>query len=212
MGRTLVRRSPGDPSPAGAPYTATGMPGPATVVVPVKDFSQAKVRLAPELDPAQRADLARRMATVVVAAAAPLPVCVVCDSDEVRRWAEGEHARVIWTPGLGLDGAVQAAVDQLGGEGVDTAVVAHGDLPLATRLGWVAATPGVTVVPDRRHDGTNVIAVPTGIGFRFAYGPGSFARHRQEAARLGQQLRIVRDARLGWDVDLPADLALPVHP
>ena len=188
------------------------MPGPVAVVVPVKDFSRAKVRLAPELDPAERAELARRMATVVVRAAAPLPVCVVCDSDEVRAWATSEGARVIWTPGLGLNGAVQAAVDQLGAEGTATAVVSHGDLPLATHLDWVAATEGVTIVPDRHHDGTNVLAVPTGLGFRFAYGPGSFGRHRAEAVRLGQQVRIVHDARLGWDVDLPDDLTLPVCP
>ena len=188
------------------------MPGRAAVVVPVKDFAGAKVRLAPELDAGERAALARRMAAVVVRAAAPLPACVVCDSDEVRAWAVEEGARVIWTPGLGLNGAVQSAVDQLGAEGFGTVIVAHGDLPLATRLEWVAATPGVTLVPDRRRDGTNVVAVPTGIGFTFSYGPGSFARHRAEAARLGQQTRIVHDPQLAWDVDLPADLALPACP
>ena len=188
------------------------MPPAVTVVVPVKDFSRAKIRLAPELDPAARADLARRMATVVVRAAAPLPVRVVCDSEDVREWAATEAAEVIWTPGLGLNGAVQAAVAQLADEGCPTVVVAHGDLPLATRLDWVAATPGITLVPDRRHDGTNVIALPTAVDFRFSYGAASFARHRAEAVRLGQQLRIVNDARLGWDVDLPADLRLPACP
>lgn len=185
---------------------------PIAVVVPVKDFARAKVRLAGELDPAERAALARRMATIVVQAAAPLPVCVVCDSPDVREWADEAGAEVIWTPGLGLNGAVQAGVAELARRGVDTAVVAHSDLPLATALEWVAATPGVTIVPDRRLDGTNVIAVPAAAGFRFAYGAGSFAAHRTEAGRLALQTRIVRDIRLGWDVDLPADLALPAHP
>jgi 2-phospho-L-lactate guanylyltransferase len=89
------------------------------------------------------------------------------------------------------------------------AVVAHADLPLATRLHWVAEFPGVTLVPDRRLDGTNVLAVPTEAGFTFAYGPGSFARHRAEAQACGLPARIVRDDRLAWDVDLPADLAWP---
>lgn len=182
------------------------------VVIPVKDFAQAKVRLAPELEPDERRDLARRMATVVVEAAAPLPVVVVCDSDDVRRWAESVDAQVIWTPGLGLNGAVQAAVGQLAAVGIATAIIAHSDLPLAQDLEWVAATPGVTIVPDRRHDGTNVLAVPTDIGFRFAYGPGSFAAHRAEATRLAQPVRIVNDQRLGWDVDLPADLPIPTSP
>jgi len=48
--------------------------------------------------------------------------------------------------------------------------------------------------------------VPATAGFRFAYGPGSFVRHTAEAARLGLSLRVVRDAALGWDVDVPDDL------
>jgi 2-phospho-L-lactate/phosphoenolpyruvate guanylyltransferase len=80
---------------------------------------------------------------------------------------------------------------------------------MATRFDWVAAFPGVTVVPDRRLDGTNVLAVPTEAGFRFSYGAGSFARHRAEARARGLPARIVRDDHLAWDVDLPADLAWP---
>lgn len=188
------------------------MSGPVTVVVPVKDFTRAKLRLADELDPEARRALAEQMATVVVNAADPLPVVIVCDSDIVRTWAAGLGARVIWTPGLGLNGAVQAGVEQLAADGVRTAIVAHSDLPLAVSFDWVAATPGVTIVPDRHLAGTNVLSVPTTIGFQFAYGAGSFAAHRAEATRLGQQLRIVNDPRLSWDVDIPADLILPVCP
>jgi 2-phospho-L-lactate guanylyltransferase len=89
------------------------------------------------------------------------------------------------------------------------AVVAHADLPLATRLDWLAEFPGVTLVPDRRLDGTNVVAVPTAVGFQFSYGAGSFARHRAQARALDLPARIVRDDRLAWDVDVPADLAWP---
>lgn len=185
---------------------------PTAVVVPVKDFTRAKVRLAEELDAPARAALAREMATIVVEAAAPLPVSVVCDDEDVREWAHTVDAEVIWTPGLGLNGAVQAGVAELAERGVGMVVVAHSDLPLATSLEWVAATASVTLVPDRRLDGTNVIAVPADGGFRFAYGAGSFARHRAEGLRRGLPVRIVQDVRLGWDVDHPADLALPAHP
>lgn len=182
------------------------------VVVPVKDFAQAKVRLAAQLDATERADLAREMAAIVLRAAAPLSAVVVCDDDDVRAWAVAQGAEVIWTPGLGLNGAVQAGVAELATRGVRTVVVAHSDLPLATSLGWVGDTAGITVVPDRRLDGTNVLAVPAAAGFRFSYGAGSFARHRAEGLRLGLPVRIVRDHRLGWDVDHPGDLVLPAHP
>jgi 2-phospho-L-lactate guanylyltransferase len=184
----------------------------ASVVVPVKAFRAAKVRLAPALDPPARAALARQLADVVVAAAAPLPVVVVCDDDEVRSWAEAAGAEVVWCPDRGLNGAVADGVAWLCDRGVGMAVVAHADLPLATSLAWAAEFSGVTLVPDRRHDGTNVAAVPTDAGFRFAYGAGSFARHQAEAARLRLAARIVDDPDLGWDVDIPSDLAWPRTP
>jgi 2-phospho-L-lactate guanylyltransferase len=182
------------------------------VVVPVKAFTRAKVRLSSALAPDERAALARHMAEIVLLAADPLPVIVVCDDDEVREWAERSGAEVVWCPGRGLNGAVSDGVAALRAAGVGTAIVAHADLPLATRLDWLADFPGVTLVPDRRFDGTNVLAVPTAAGFRFSYGAGSFGRHRTEAARVELPARIVQDPHLGWDVDLPADLAYPGAP
>ncbi|HLH46350.1 MAG TPA: 2-phospho-L-lactate guanylyltransferase [Acidimicrobiales bacterium] len=178
----------------------------AAVLVPVKGFGRAKLRLAPVLDPAARAQLARRMAERVVRSAAGLPVWVVCDDPEVADWAAGLGAAVVWEPGRGLNGAVDAGVRHLGAAGHRLVVVAAGDLPLADDLGWVADFDGVTLVPDRRRDGTNVIGVPPLAGFAFAYGPGSYARHLSEARRLGLAVRVVSAPRLAWDVDLPEDL------
>ena len=181
----------------------------AAVVVPVKAFHAAKLRLAPALSPDARAVLAREMATRVVRAAGPLPVTVVCDDEDVRAWALAAGATVHWTPGLGLDGAVHAGVDAVAAAGADRVVVAHADLPLATGLDHVVGTEGVLLVPDRWNDGTNVIALPAASGFQFSYGPGSFARHRAEAERLGLPVQIAVDQVLGWDVDVPDDLLLP---
>jgi 2-phospho-L-lactate guanylyltransferase len=181
------------------------------VLVPVKAFGTAKLRLATALEPATRAELARAMASRVLRAAAPLPVAVVCDDEEVRAWAERHGAEAIWTPGLGLNGAVEAGLAHLARRGIGTAIVAHADLPLAVELAWLAVPGLVTLVPDRHGDGTNVAVVPTGVGFTFAYGAGSFARHRAEAARLDLTARLLPDERLGWDVDVAADLHLPDH-
>jgi 2-phospho-L-lactate/phosphoenolpyruvate guanylyltransferase len=180
----------------------------ATVLVPVKPFSRAKVRLAAALADEDRRALARTWAEVAVAAAAPLPVVVVCEDDEVAAWAEGAGARALRVPARGLDQAVAAGVEALAGEDVDRVVVAHADLPRARGLAALAGEPGdpVTLVPDRHDDGTNVVVVPAGAGFRFAYGPGSFARHVAEARRLGLGPRVVRSPELAWDVDTPADL------
>ena len=180
--------------------------GPVAVLVPVKSFGEAKLRLAPALDPAHRAALARAMATHVVTSAAPLPTAVVCDDAEVADWARELGALVVWEPERGLNRAVEAGVARLGAAGAQRVVVAHADLPHAGRLAWVARFAGVTLVPDQHDNGTNVICVPVDAGFTFSYGPGSFARHRAEADRLELPVRVVREPSLSHDVDLPADL------
>lgn len=180
--------------------------GPVAVLVPVKAFREAKLRLAPALPPQARAELAKEMATHVLDAARPLPTAVVCDDIEVAAWARGQRALVIWEPERGLNRAVEAGVERLGKGGAERVIVAHGDLPLATGLAWVGRFHGVTLVPDRVDNGTNVICVPSGAGFKFSYGPGSFARHTTEALRRDIPLRVVREPSLGRDVDTPADL------
>jgi 2-phospho-L-lactate guanylyltransferase len=196
------------------PYTH-GVPRPdtAAVLIPVKSFARAKVRLAGVLDDEQRSSLARGMAERVVAAADPLPVWCVCDDEDVRDWAASVGAQVEWTPGLGLNGAVQTATARRGAAGVARVVVAHGDLPFAAGLAdlAVAGDHEALLVPDRRGRGSNVVSVPTGAGFRFAYGEGSLERHLAEAARCGLSVRVVRAEHLGWDVDEPDDLDVPDH-
>lgn len=179
------------------------------MLVPVKAFAQAKLRLAPALDAAARQMLVRHMAALVVAAAGPLPVTVVCDDEEVAMWATGVGASVVWAPGQGLNRAVASGVAALSAAGFTRVLVAHGDLPLAQNLDGLADGFGVTLAPDRHEDGTNVAVVPADIGFRFSYGRGSFDRHQDEAARLGLPLHIVREPALAWDVDDPSDLDLP---
>lgn len=202
------------PHPPAPPYTGfvtappTGVEfaaGPV-VLVPVKAFGAAKARLAPTLDPPRRAALAESMAAQVLAAAAPLPVAVVCDDAAVAAWASRHGAFVLREPGRGLNGAVEAGVATLASAGATEVIVAHGDLPMASGLAALAGFAGVTLVPDRRREGTNVLVVPAGAPFRFAYGPGSFSRHHAEAERHGLAVRIVDEPNLAWDVDVPADL------
>jgi 2-phospho-L-lactate guanylyltransferase len=214
-----VAARPQVPAPAGFPPVersersphADGGPGDAVLgrwalLVPVKAFASAKVRLARALSADERYALARRLATGVIAAGGDMTVAVVCDDLDVAGWARDRGALVIWEPGRGLNGAVQEGLARLGAAGVERVVVAHADLPLVTDLRWVAAFPGVTLVPDRRGDGTNVIGVPARCPFAFSYGPGSFSRHRSEAASLGVPVRTVYNSPLAWDVDEPADL------
>ena len=177
------------------------------VLIPVKRFGAAKLRLAPALDADARAALARSMADCVLRAAGALPVTVVCDDAGVAAWAEQHGVAVLWTARLGLNGAVARGVEHLRAAGMARVIVSHADLPYATP-GSLGDLPraGVVLVPDRHGDGTNVASVPTDRDFPWSYGPGSFARHHAAAVELGMAVTVIRDLDLGWDVDTPADL------
>jgi 2-phospho-L-lactate guanylyltransferase len=176
------------------------------VLVPIKAFSQAKLRLSSLLDDEERAHLARRMAAGVLLAAKPEPAFVVCDDQAVARWSQARGATVIWTPALGLNPAVGHGVSELARMGFDLVTVAHGDLPLIGNLSGVGRPGTVVLAPDRHGMGTNVAAVPTTSGFRFSYGTGSFERHRREAVRIGLDLQVLDRDDLAWDIDVPDDL------
>ncbi|NNE73373.1 MAG: 2-phospho-L-lactate guanylyltransferase [Acidimicrobiales bacterium] len=194
------------PPPPAEP--ATGLPPTTAVLLPVKAFGSAKGRLDRALANSERAALAERLATLVAQAANDLPVVVVTDDDAVARWTDRMNARLIWRPARGLNDAVAHGVSRLATEGIDRVVVAHADIPRAHDLDRVGDFAGITLVPDRHRDGTNVIALPTRSGFRFAYGPGSFARHLLEAERVGLPRRLYFDDDLAWDVDTPDDLSV----
>ncbi len=202
-----------------------------TVLIPIKSFDLAKGRLATAISSTRRAQLARTMAAAVISAARNSSVWVVCDDPLVAGFATERGAGVIWRTSRGLNQAVADGMTFLGNQGYDRVVIAHADLPLATDLTWVAdlawvgkssngldnqtvvaakATTkrAITIVPDRRGDGTNVMCVPTRSAFTFAYGPGSAKAHRMEAKRLGLPVRVVANEELGWDVDTPEDLAV----
>lgn len=182
----------------------------AAVLIPVKDFRQAKARLAGVVSADDRIRLARWTAELVVAAAAPLPVFVACDDPDVAAWAESVGATVLWRPSVGLNAAVLGGIDALADSGIENAIIAHSDLPLPAPLGSVVMTGGVVLVPDSRSDGTNVLAVPTRSGFQPAYGSQSFRRHLAHAMSLGLPVRVQRDTRLALDIDNPSDLLHPL--
>ena len=182
---------------------------PAGVVVPIRSFRFGKARLATALDDDARMALARRMADAVVAAAGSRPIVVVSSAEEVAAWCDTHGLARVDDPGS-LDTAADAGRAWVRARDLARVVVVHGDLPYATSLDDVAGDGGAPVavlVPDHRGDGTPVCSVPAAAEFRFAYGPGSFARHVEAAADAGLEVRVVTDDALGFDVDTPDDLA-----
>lgn len=179
-------------------------------LIPIKGFHAAKARLAPVLGEADRERLARWMATRVVQAFGPIPTFVACDDERVASWAEDVGASVLWGPGLGLNGAIDVGVETLAGKGVDHVVIAHGDLPRPEALADVAVAGTIVLVPDRRRDGSNVIARPTSVTLPAEYGAGSFDRHLAAALAADVPVQVRSDPHLSIDVDTIDDCRHPI--
>lgn len=185
--------------------------GQTRVVIPVKNFEEAKQRLSSSLSPHQRADLARLMAENVIAACRDLDTAVACDDDATALWAHQLDVDVIRTDGLDLNGAIGAALADTESLGWKSMAVVHADLPLATRFIDLIRghTEQVLIVTDRLRDGTNVLVVPTESGFRFEFGPASFENHLMVAADLGLTVKVINSPCYSWDIDEPIDLIIP---
>jgi 2-phospho-L-lactate guanylyltransferase len=180
-------------------------------LVPVKRFTAAKGRLTGVLADGDRARLAEWMATRVLEVVAEVPTYVACDDVDVAEWARSKGAQVIWGAGLGLNGAVDDGVATITAAGFEHVVVTHADLARPTALLDVARTGTVTLVPDRRKDGTNVMSFPTATPIRAAYGGGSFSRHLEQAMADHRVATMVRvDADLSLDLDTERDLNHPL--
>ena len=175
------------------------------VLVPIKDFRQAKNRLSERLDTAAREALARSMAERVVKAAGSLSVRVVCNDQDVANWAQSMGADVSWVQQDGLNPAVTEAAIQVADQFAHM-IIAHADLPPAEALTGIARPKTATIVPDRHQQGTNVLSLPTGTSFRFQYGPGSFYLHMAEATKCELDLKVLQIPQLQWDIDTPEDL------
>jgi 2-phospho-L-lactate/phosphoenolpyruvate guanylyltransferase len=187
----------------------------AGVVIPVRSFTHGKSRLRGMLGNTEHEAFVRGLADRAADAASPYRSAVVTNAAEVREWARARDLFVIDDRGS-LDGAAAAGREWAAEQGLARVVVVHADLPDIVSLDSVAgdgAALVAVIVPCHRGDGTPVMSVPVQpvpghAPFGFSYGPGSFARHCDEARYAGLEVRVVDDDALGFDIDGPDDLAV----
>jgi 2-phospho-L-lactate guanylyltransferase len=173
-------------------------------VIPLKRFDLAKERL--RVDNARAVtELAEQLATGVIASCRPRHTIVLSESDAITQFASALDCEVVRSDATDLNGAVQGAYEALQSR-FDRLIIVHGDLAHPEGLGVFDPGDGVTIFTDHRGLGTNVMALPTGLDFHFAYGVNSALLHQREAERLGCPLTMVTDSPWRYDVDEPSDL------
>lgn len=174
-----------------------------TAIVPLKTAGERKTRLAPALSPPQRDRLARALFDHVIGV---LGACPSIGRIGVLSETPVGRANLDWQPdrGLGLNAELQAL------RIVGPRLIIHADLPLVApddiEALLAAARSGGAIAPDRHGTGVNALALDTGVSLEFRFGPGSFARHREQTP-----LTVVAREGLALDIDTPDDLAQAVR-
>lgn len=188
-------------------------------IVPIKQFEFAKARLAPVLDPGQRRDLMRAMATDVLESLAATRgierIIVVSREPEVSKLAAAVGAQVILEEeGGGLNAAVAEGARVARNAGATGIFIVHGDLPLANAAAFDAVleahadAPAVTLVADGEGQGSNCLACSPADVIPFLFGRESCQAHVAAARQQGVEAVVILSPTLSLDVDCAADLAL----
>jgi 2-phospho-L-lactate/phosphoenolpyruvate guanylyltransferase len=186
-------------------------------LVPVKDLTQAKVRLSPLLSPAERQVLAAAMLDDVLAALRQASTVerialVTTDPHALALAAQWGFEMVDEGSGRGETGAVELAVKVCRERGASSLAVIPGDIPLLTAADVDCVMQhgtqyDIVIVPSWDSRGTNAILLRPPDALQLRFGSWSFFPHVKQAKHKGLSYKVVRLPRVALDVDTPGDLS-----
>lgn len=187
------------------------------ILIPVKEFSEAKKRLAPHFSPGDRAALAEAMChdffRVVAATRCADRVFVISKEPGAlaRAHALGWET-IVESHQTSESESVDAGARYCAGKGVQALLRLPVDLPLVEPadieavFAQMEAAPSAVLVPSSDGTGTNALLRSPAVLFPSRFGTDSFPRHLAEAERSGARIRILRNPRLELDIDELEDL------
>ena len=195
------------------------------ILIPVKNLSGAKQRLASVLDQPSRTKLAQAMLYDVLTALHGWkdrpPVAVVSSDDYAAKLAIEYKFEIIPDPvNPGETGAIEMATQICVERGIQYTLVIPADIPLirAVELAEIierAPAEGSLLVPAGDGRGTNAAFRRPANLFPLRFGNDSFKPHHTAAQATGKPCVVLELPGIAVDVDNPSDLAqlasLPGH-
>jgi 2-phospho-L-lactate guanylyltransferase len=186
------------------------------ILIPVKNLSSAKQRLAAVLGQPARTELARAMLQDVVGAIAEWsgrPPCALVTSDpfalELARQYDFEV--IPDAANLGETAAIEMATRVCVSRGVDSTLILPADIPLiqAGELQQIiepAPVEGSVLAPAADGRGTNAAFRRPADLFPLRFGNDSFKPHLAAAQATGKPCKVLQLPCIALDVDNPEDL------
>jgi 2-phospho-L-lactate/phosphoenolpyruvate guanylyltransferase len=193
------------------------------ILIPVKNLSVAKQRLAAVLDQPARTELAQAMLHDVVATLAAWPrrpACALVTGDPFAVDLARQHdLEIIPDPANpGETGAIEMATNICIARGIDSTLVIPADIPLiqADELEEIlnrAPKEGSVLAPAADGRGTNAVLRRPANLFPLRFGNDSFKPHLAAARATGKPSIVLQLPGIAVDVDNPEDLQrLLAHP
>jgi len=187
-------------------------------VVPLKNLTYAKQRLAGLLQPDERRRICIAMLFDVIGGLRKVPeiedIHVLTPDPEVERSVRTRYpdVKIMPDPGTGgLNNALTNAVRTLKQEGVSRLLIIPADLPMLDPddiSSILKSTRGIAmgIAHDEAGEGTNLLFLSPPSIMDPRFGPRSFAEHVAQARRMGISCRIFSAPSLLCDVDEPRDV------
>jgi 2-phospho-L-lactate guanylyltransferase len=173
-------------------------------IVPLRSLVAGKSRLR-DAGVEDADEILRELALATLRALRDAQVFVVTEDHTVSDFAKSNGVRSIRTTAQGLNASLAAAEVALPRH-IQQLTIVHADLEDPSELAHYRPGLGVTIVTDYLATGTNVLSVPRGRGFAFAFGVNSKDRHVAEASRLGLESTVLQTGPWIFDVDTVEDV------
>ena len=182
-------------------------------IIPIKELSKTKSRLAPYIDDRKRKSLALNMLRKVIRAASGVvsEVWVLGTDMIAKTTALDEGAQWIEETVMDVNQSLNL-VFRSAWEINKGALYLAGDLPFLNQqdlkgLIQSSSQSGNGVIsPARYSGGTNALLLPKSSSFKMLLGPWSFHRHLAQARHLNLDFSIHYTQGLGFDLDTWDDL------
>ncbi|HEY8459205.1 MAG TPA: 2-phospho-L-lactate guanylyltransferase [Blastocatellia bacterium] len=187
-------------------------------LIPVKDLSRAKQRLAMLMTQEERTRLAWAMLENTFAAAAAArnidriavvtlypPAIELAGKYGMELIAETEQISESVSVDFGSKEAKKRGATAVLRLPIDLPLITAGDIE--TIIEHDGEEPSVVIVPSRDGAGTNAILRRPPDLFPSRFGPGSLAKHLAEAAAAKADCKVIELRRIALDIDDPSDVA-----
>ena len=179
------------------------------ILIPVKAFKNSKNRLSNSLSNNQRITASKNLIKSLSQTFIKLDQTVIIVTDD--KDLKIKNTEIFFTESA-LNDALGEAINSISHQ-ANFVIIMHADLPLVvskdlTELISLADKNIPFIVPDRHISGTNALGLPVKKIDDLFFGKDSFKKFTDHFSNMNQELTVVKNSNIAFDLDTSEDLDL----